>query len=370
MFKSHKAAGDSQARLPRRHKLAIGVSAVGGALAALTMAAPAGAVSPPTNVNYPAAAANNLIVGSGSSTDYQMMHRPGLPVQPGPWLRHHLGLGVGRTLQGQPAAELRCESNAAAPRSSRYPATTYLDNPINDVATEAASDGLVQRHRPAGRRTATTGHRHRHCVQPRPPENVSAINYARSSRDPSGANDIQGPELRGLRQGRRRSADLVRGEQRQGAFASDPDQQARSDQSQLKASTTAPSTTGPSSVPRRALRSSSTRPKRARGPRRPSRRSWVPSTPRPSTNQVNCTDPVPRGRRSTTTANLNADLEQAAGTHVGSVDAHAAACKGPDVIFENEDASILRNASHPARCLGRQREQAARPHHRQRAARW
>ena len=69
MFKSHKASGDSRARLPRRHKLAIGASAAGAAIAAFAMAAPAGALGVPTNVNYPAAAANNLIVGSGSSTD-------------------------------------------------------------------------------------------------------------------------------------------------------------------------------------------------------------------------------------------------------------------------------------------------------------
>src|SRR5580698_2940260 len=63
----------------RRQKLALGASAAGAALVLVAMAGPAGAATPPANVNYSGATAsgaatgNNLLVGSGSSTDYQMM---------------------------------------------------------------------------------------------------------------------------------------------------------------------------------------------------------------------------------------------------------------------------------------------------------
>src|SRR5580698_10543311 len=47
--------------------------AVSGILAAVTMSLPAGAQTPPANVNYPAPSANNIIVGSGGSASYNMM---------------------------------------------------------------------------------------------------------------------------------------------------------------------------------------------------------------------------------------------------------------------------------------------------------
>ena len=53
----------------RRHKLAIGASAAGAALVLVSMAGQAGAATPPANVNYETGTANNLIVGSGSSTE-------------------------------------------------------------------------------------------------------------------------------------------------------------------------------------------------------------------------------------------------------------------------------------------------------------
>ena len=48
----------------RRHKLAIGATAAGAALAVVAMAAPAGAFTAPANVNYPAAAGNNMIAAA------------------------------------------------------------------------------------------------------------------------------------------------------------------------------------------------------------------------------------------------------------------------------------------------------------------
>ena len=148
MFKSHKAAGDSQVRLPRRHKLAIGASTVGAALATLAMAAPAGTVTPPTNVNYPAAAANNLIVGSGSSTDYQMMIGMDSLFNQVPGCVITSGSVTGAPSKASQELNYACETNSGGTALEQVPGTAYLDNPINDVAVEeppmGSSNGIAQ----------------------------------------------------------------------------------------------------------------------------------------------------------------------------------------------------------------------------------
>src|SRR5262249_43815433 len=69
------------------------------------------------------------------------------------------------------------------------PGTSYLDNPFNDVAYEeppmGSSNGIAQLQN--DRNNSVTGIGASNAT-----ENVSAINYARSSRDPSGSKDVQG----------------------------------------------------------------------------------------------------------------------------------------------------------------------------------
>ena len=121
-----------------------------------------------------------------------MMISTGPPVQPGSRLRHHLGFGDGRASPGQPAAELQLREQLGGTTLEQVPGDAYLDNPINDVAAEeppmGSSNGIAQLE--LGRNQAVTGvgtaftRRHR--------ARLGRSTTPRSSRDPSGANDIQG----------------------------------------------------------------------------------------------------------------------------------------------------------------------------------
>ena len=85
-----------------------------------------------------------------------------------------------------------CETNSGGTTLEQVPGTAYLDNPINDVAVEeppmGSSNGIAQLE--LGRNQANTGIGTAFTTTSQ--QQVSAINYARSSRDPSSANDIQG----------------------------------------------------------------------------------------------------------------------------------------------------------------------------------
>ena len=163
MFKSHKASGDSRARLPRRHKLAIGASAAGAAIVAFAMAAPAGALGVPTNVNYPAASRDNPIVGSGSSTDYQMMigmdslfnRGAGLTSSPRVRLR-------APPSSAQPGTQLRLCDELGRHDARAGPRRGVAGQPVQRRGGFGASHRLVQRHRPARerpeRRIGTSSH--------------------------------------------------------------------------------------------------------------------------------------------------------------------------------------------------------------------
>ena len=178
MFKSHKASGGSPARLPRRHKLAIGASAAGAAIAAFAMAAPAGALGVPTNVNYPAAAANNLIVGSGSSTDYQMMIGMDSLFNQVPGCVITSGSVTGAPSKASQELNYACETNSGSTTLEQVPGESYLDNPINDVAVEeppmGSSNGIAQLE--LGRNQANTGIGTSFTTTNQ--QQVSAINYA------------------------------------------------------------------------------------------------------------------------------------------------------------------------------------------------
>ena len=172
-------------------------------------------------------------------------------------------------------------------------------------------------------------------------QQVSAINYARSSRDPSSGNDIQGLNFvayakDGVAPLIWSEANSVKTSVRQGHPGHGPD-----DRAARRASTTARTTTGPSSAPQRVPRSSSTRPRRARGRRRPSRRSWA-STPR--RRRTRSTAPT-RPPRATRRRPRGTPLQEPRRSLRGRPATALTGCQGPQIIFENEDASILANAN-------------------------
>jgi ABC-type phosphate transport system substrate-binding protein len=183
----------------RRHKLAIGASAAGAALVLVSMAGQAGAATPPANVNFETGTANNLIVGSGSSTDYQMMIGLDSLFNQVPGCVITSGSVSGAPSKGSQELDYSCETStgvAGTPTAGttleQVPGTAYLDNPINDVATEeppmGSSNGIAQLE--LGRNQAGTGIGTAFTTTNQ--QNVSAINYARSSRDPSGSSDVAG----------------------------------------------------------------------------------------------------------------------------------------------------------------------------------
>jgi len=341
MFKSHKASGDSRARLPRRHKLAIGASAAGAAIAAFAMAAPAGALGVPTNVNYPAAAANNLIVGSGSSTDYQMMIGMDSLFNQVPGCVITSGSVTGAPAKSSQELNYACETNSGSTTLEQVPGESYLDNPINDVAVEeppmGSSNGIAQLE--LGRNQANTGIGTAFSTTNQ--QQVSTINYARSSRDPSSGNDIQG--LNFVAYAKDGVAPLIWSEANsvKAPFAkgilttgglSTPQLQAiyngtDYDWAQLGATKSAPI------YVYSAQEGSGTQ---------STFKTFLGFDPSASTNKVNCTDPAATGDKATTAGYTVAGAKTVTPWPAATA---LTGCEGPQIIFENEDASILANAT-------------------------
>jgi ABC-type phosphate transport system substrate-binding protein len=348
MFTNGKRTGHSPARKSRRHKLAIGASAA-GALAVVAFASAAGAATPPANVNYPAAAANNTIVGSGSSTTYNMMQSLDTLFNQTPGCVITSGSVAGSPAKGSQELNYACETNSSNVTLQQVAGNdSYLDNPINDVAVEqppmGSSNGIAQLE--LGRNQANTGIGTSFTSSNQ--ENVSAINFARSSRDPSGANDVAGlnfvayakdgvaplifTEFNGTKTPQFALAAST-GSGLSTAQLQDIYNGTIYDWGQLGAKSSAPI------YVYSAQEGSGTQ---------STFKTFLGFDPSAATEKVNCTDPVPFGSK------VSAGPTETDGvtTQVGAGKTAAAwpaapttGCLGPDVIFENEDASILANAS-------------------------
>jgi ABC-type phosphate transport system substrate-binding protein len=168
-------------------------------------AAPAGALTPPSNVNYSGATAtgaptgNNLIVGSGGSVGYQLMQALDTLFNDVPGCVITAGTVNGSPNKGSQQLNYSCETStgaagtpAAGTTLEQLPGAAYLDNPINDVAAEepptGSANGIAQLE--IGRNQIQTGIGT--SLTATNPQNVAAVNYARSSRDPSSSQDVKG----------------------------------------------------------------------------------------------------------------------------------------------------------------------------------
>jgi hypothetical protein len=171
----------------------------------LLVSATAGATSVPSNVNYSGAVAsgaptgNNLILGSGGSVGYQLMQALDTFFDDVPGCVITAGTVSGAPNKGFQQLNYSCETSsgvsgtpAAGTTLEQVPGNAYLDNPVNDVATEepptGSANGIAQLE--VGRNQAQTGIGS--SLTSTNPQNVAAINYARSSRDPSTSQDVSG----------------------------------------------------------------------------------------------------------------------------------------------------------------------------------
>jgi ABC-type phosphate transport system substrate-binding protein len=200
-----------QLRGKRRHKLAMGASIAGAAVFCLASATAAGAASAPpvnTTTNLNAPTANSEIVGSGSASTYDMMqsidtlfnNTPGCLLATGSFSST---TDPTQNAQGSGNQQLNysCVDNTATPPGvlEQIPASagaaggeySYLDNPVNDVAFSeppiGSSNGIAQLEQSRNNSSSGDGVGDNNAT-----ENVSAVNYARSSRAPSGSKDISG----------------------------------------------------------------------------------------------------------------------------------------------------------------------------------
>jgi len=342
------------ARRVNRRVLARGALAAGAVVVVLS-AAPAGALSVPANVNYPAPSANNTIVGSGGSASYQLMQALDTLFNDVPGCVITSGSVSGAPSKASQQLDYSCEKSTATTGGTsggatleQVPGVSYLDNPINDVAYEepptGSANGIVQLE--LGRNQAGTGIGT--AFTGSNPQNVAAINYARSSRDPSTSQDIEGlnfvayakdgvaplifTEFNGLKTlwGKVVAANTgLTTAQLQGIFNG-----SIYDWGQIPGvKTSAPifvysaqEGSGTQSTFKTFL-------------------GFDPSSPSES---VNCTDPVAPGTKVATTASKTDPVptfETESGGSLVALTPTRSTCLGPDVIFANETASILANAS-------------------------
>jgi ABC-type phosphate transport system substrate-binding protein len=340
----------------RRHKLAIGASAAGAALVLVSMAGQAGAATPPANVNYETGTSNNLIIGSGSSTDYQMMIGLDSLFNQVPGCVITSGSVNGAPSKGSQELDYSCETStgvAGSPTAGttleQVPGNAYLDNPINDVAAEeppmGSSNGIAQLE--LGRNQANTGIGTSFTTTNQ--ENVSAINYARSSRDPSGGNDVSG--LNFVAYAKDGVAPLIFTEYNgvKTAFGKAVDSAAGLSTTQLQdiwngtiydwGQIAGVKTSAPIFV-YSAQEGSGTQ---------STFKTFLGKDPSSTSNQVNCKDPVTAGTKVVATASKSSPT-LTFGTWNASTASYSGTpptltnCLGPDVIFENELSSIVPNA--------------------------
>jgi hypothetical protein len=144
-------------KLMRRGRLAVGVVLTGAVLAAMTISGPAGAST--------VGAANNVILGSGSSTAYDMMQ--GLDTL----FNDSLGCYMTQPSGVTQTLNFSCASN----NGGNQVGEGYTENPINDVAAEEPALGSG-----AGIQQIEDGGPGSDGNSPANP--TAVVNYARSSR--------------------------------------------------------------------------------------------------------------------------------------------------------------------------------------------
>jgi hypothetical protein len=251
------------------------------------------------------------------------------------------GSVTGAPAKGSQQLNYACETNSGGTTLEQVPGAAYLDNPINDVAAEeppmGSSNGIAQLE--LGRNQANTGVGTAFTTTNQ--QQVSAINYARSSRDPSGANDIQG--LNFVAYAKDGVAPLIWSEANsvKAPFAKTILTSGLStaqlegiyngsiyDWAQLGATKSAPIFVYSA--------------QEGSGTQATFKTFLGNFDPSASTNKVNCTDPAVIGDKATTAGFTPAGSKAITPWPANTT---LAGCQGPDVIFENEDASILANAS-------------------------
>jgi ABC-type phosphate transport system substrate-binding protein len=346
----HGKRAENSARWTRRRTISVGVTAAGAAIASIAMAMPAGALAPPSNVTYPAAPANNTLIGSGSSTDYQMMIALDSVFDQVPGCVITSGSVTGAPSKASQELNYSCETNSGGTTLEQVPGTSYLDNPVNDNAVEeppmGSSNGIAQLE--LGRNQAGTGVGT--AFTSTSPQSVSAINYARSSRDPSGSSDIQG--LNFVAYAKDGVAPLIFTE-------------TGSVKTPFGHALTATGAQGLTTAELQGIYNGSIYDwgqlpgVKTSAPifvysgqegsgTQATFKTFLGFDPSASTNKVNCADPVKPGTKVITTPsklNPTPTFEQNVGGTLAPLTPTSTTCLGPDVIFENEDSSILANAS-------------------------
>jgi hypothetical protein len=344
-----------------RRGIAIGATLASSAIAVLSVAGIAGATTTPQShykyTNYTQTAYNNLIIGSGSSTTYDMMQSldtlfnnvPGCVITSG-------------SVANAPTKKLQ-ELNYACEHSTKVGTTTkvleqvpgnaYLDNPINDVAVEeppmGSSNGIAALELGRVYTTSTYGKTFSTSVTATKGQ-IAPINFARSSRTKS-SHDTKGlqfvayakdgvapfyfTEFGGTKTPQAKVAATLSATKLAQIFKG-----AIYDWGQLGSKTSEPifvysaqTGSGTQATMKTFLKVANT---------------GTTINPTSSSRLVNCKDPVTPG---TTVVATDKGTLSKPGTfeHVVSGALHAltapGTCKGPTVIFENEDASILANAA-------------------------
>lgn len=377
MFHLRKRVETSSARWARRG-VALGASLAATALVCLATAGTAGATAvPPANVTYPAASANNIIVGSGSAATYAMMESLGQLFNQVP------GCDITSTsITGGPTKHLQqlnyaCEYTKTTGKVlEQVTGNSYLDNPINDVSVEeppiGSSNGIAALEIGRNQTGTTIGNyfgNPNDCTRPKTTggpvtkyncsskQDVSAINFARASRTLSTKKDVKGlnfvayaqdgiapfyfSEFDGATTPAAKAAADITGTNLFRIWNGTV-----FDWGQLGAATSYPifvfsaqegsGTQATFKTYLEAQKAASIHPK------------FDPST---ESNHVNCKDPVMAGTTVTqTTGTTPGTFTVKTGTKIVPrtivhTDGTYSTCKGPEDIFENEDASILRDAT-------------------------
>lgn len=186
MFKHRKGVGKLLTHSRGRRAVMASASLVGAGLAALSMSGPAMAET----INTGAPSANSVILGSGSATDYNMMQGIDLVFNQTPGCVITSGSVPGAPAKGNQQLDFSCETNSSGTTLEQVAGSaSYLDNPVNDVAVEeppmGSSNGIAQLEEDQDNSAYGIG-------ASNSTENVSTINFARSSRDPSAAKDLKG----------------------------------------------------------------------------------------------------------------------------------------------------------------------------------
>ncbi len=333
MLNKRKRAEELSSRSRAKRATVVGMSFAGATLAALATSMPAGAET--FNTNAPTA--NNTIIGSGSSTDYNMMQAIDLIFNQTPGCNITSGAVSGAPSPNYQQLDFSCEmSTVNGQILQQQPASnfSYMDNPANDIAVEEApmgsSNGIAQLENDQKLTGVAVGGSNS-------TENISAINFARSSRDPSGsdnkgltfvayAKDGVAPFFFSLYGNKvtlpgQVAPTTLTGSELAGIYDGEI-----YDWGQLGATTTRP-------IFIYSAQEGSGTQAPCKGYLDPQSGYGVTPSfdPSASTNLVNCKDPVLPG--STTSGVTFPSYSTLTG------------CKGPDIIFENEDASILGNAS-------------------------